>query len=277
MYGRTNFSSTRSGCCGEGGGLLLGQALALESSRQPDELAHRGMGARPERHQRWRGQRKRFVLRVSAQVLHHVRRSQVLGHVERGTDIHSYRHLTPSAVDLGCLTQSLCATQAYQSILQYIKNDHWYIDVDMDTGRPSRNWVDTFQAFFPSLMVRPDVPHFRTQRLATRLTPLNTLRCSLVMLRMPRTCSQPTTVCGSIMGSFPRCTSIAPRSFTRATTRSDQSFPRARGSNSSSRLSKAAPSLTPYRVQVSLLCDQRRILYAGGQGDCGEPAATLPR
>lgn len=43
--------------------------------------------------------------------------------------------------------------EAYQSILRYIKNDHWYIDVDMDTGRPSRNWVDTFQAFFPSLMV----------------------------------------------------------------------------------------------------------------------------
>jgi hypothetical protein len=57
------------------------------------------------------------------------------------------------------LTQSLGATQAYQSILQYIKNDHWYIDVDMDTGRPSRNWVDTFQAFFPSLMVRPYVSH----------------------------------------------------------------------------------------------------------------------
>jgi len=35
-----------------------------------------------------------------------------------------------------------------------MKNDYWYVDVDIDTGLPSRNWVDSFQAFFPSLMVR---------------------------------------------------------------------------------------------------------------------------
>jgi mannosidase alpha-like ER degradation enhancer 1 len=44
--------------------------------------------------------------------------------------------------------------QAYRAILQFMKNDHWYVDVDMETGRPSRNWVDSFQAFFPSLMVQ---------------------------------------------------------------------------------------------------------------------------
>lgn len=49
---------------------------------------------------------------------------------------------------------NIAKLQAYQAILRYIKNDHWYRDVDVETGRPSRNWVDTFQAFFPSLMVR---------------------------------------------------------------------------------------------------------------------------
>eukprot|EP01087_Luapelamoeba_hula_P007799 TRINITY_DN1914_c1_g1_i1.p1 TRINITY_DN1914_c1_g1~~TRINITY_DN1914_c1_g1_i1.p1 ORF type:complete len:607 (+),score=80.30 TRINITY_DN1914_c1_g1_i1:134-1954(+) len=69
-----------------------------------------------------------------------------------GSDSY-YEYLLKYYILSGNLTYWQWWDEAYSAIQKHMKHDSWYVDVDIYTGNPSRNWVDSFQAFFPSLMV----------------------------------------------------------------------------------------------------------------------------